>query len=144
MASRVAAVVAGVLSLCVPVGVNAQVTGSVGGASPTARAVSSGLSGDRTDLQRDAFWDTVRRKEVRWTLEVSEVTTGWFSGLKVRGMATPTLQVSCELEDTPAMKSAVQDINKGDHVVCSGKLGRTFVVMFGMATIMIEGVVQRP
>ena len=109
----------------------------------TAREVSIGLSASRTDIQRDAFWETVKGKEVRWLIEVSDVTTGWFSGFKVRGMATPTLQVSCELEDTAALKATVAQINKGDRVVCAGNLGKTFVVLFGVATVLVDGIVQR-
>ena len=46
---------------------------------------------------------------------------GWFGGYKVRGMATPTLQVSCELEDKRPMRSAMSQINKVDRVICAAK-----------------------
>lgn len=144
MARRMAAAaLAGVVSLSVSAAATGQVAGGVGAALPSSREVSSGLSASRTDVQREAFWETMKGKEVRWAIEVSDVTTGWFSGFKVRGMATPTLQVSCELEDTPETRSAVRQINKGDRVICAGKLGNTFVVLFGMGTVMVEGIVQR-
>ena len=111
---------------------------------PSARDVSMGLDTRWTDVQRNAFWQTVRGKDVRWTLQVDEVTTGWFSGFKVRGMASPTLQVSCELEDGPEAKVLVARINKGERVVCAGKLGQSYIVLFGLATVQIDGSIQKP
>src|SRR2546423_1248714 len=67
-------------------------------ADPTISAISAGLSGNRTSVQRDAFWETVKGKEVRWLLKVIEVVPGWISGYYVRGLASPTLSVSCQLE----------------------------------------------
>jgi hypothetical protein len=124
---------------------HAQTTGKASPAQtlPSARDVSLGLDGRRTDVQRDAYWATVKGKEVRWVLQVDEVTTGWFSGFKVRGMVSPTLLVSCEMEDKPATKAIVAGINKGDRVICVGKLGQTFVALFGMATVIVDGAIDR-
>ena len=110
---------------------------------PTAREVSLGLSPSRTDLQRDAYWETIKGQKIRWRIEVTEVTTGWFSGFKVRGRASSTLQVSCELEETPALKATVAQINKGDLVVCEGNLGQTFLVLFGVTSVIVNGTVAQ-
>jgi hypothetical protein len=105
----------------------------------SAQEVSQGLHPDRTDVQRNAFWPSVSGKDVRWSIKVDEVTTGWFSGFKVRGKVTSTMQVSCELEDAPDTKAIIAKINKGDRVFCTGKLKGTFVVLFGLTTVSIAG-----
>ena len=107
--------------------------------TPSIAAVSAGLSGSRTSVQRDAFWETVKGKEVHWVIEVIEVVPGWFSGYYIRGSASPTLAVSCELESTPTTKTIAEKINIGDKVVCSGKLGDPTMVLFGQAAVSVKG-----
>jgi hypothetical protein len=93
------------------------------------------------------YWDDrreseVRRskgKEVHWVIEVIEVVPGWFSGYYIRGSASPTLAVSCELESTPTTKTIAEKISIGDKVVCSGKLGDPTMVLFGQAAVSVKG-----
>jgi hypothetical protein len=120
---------------------HAQMQGKGPASIPTTSiaAVSAGLSGTRTSVQRDAFWETVKGKEVRWVIEVFEVVPGWFSGYYIRGSASPTLAVSCELEGTPMTKTIAEKINIGDKVVCSGKLGDPTMVLFGQAAVSVKG-----
>ena len=105
---------------------------------PSIREVSEGLAASKTDVQRDAFWPSVKGKDVHWVLTVDEVTTGWFSGFKIRGLITPTFQVSCELEGNPEVKNLVGQINKGDKITCDGKLSDTYLLLLGLRTTAID------
>jgi hypothetical protein len=108
-------------------------------AGPTPADVAAGLSSNRTSVQQNAYWTTVKGKDVSWTIQVIEVVPGWLSGYYVRGSASASLAVSCEIDDGgPATKGMVAMINIGDRVACSGKLADPMMTMFGSAAVTIK------
>jgi hypothetical protein len=113
------ALLAGICCIAVTSNVSAQTS-----TGPRPKEVAAGLAANKTSVQQDAFWQSVKGKEVKWVIEVFEVVPGWFSGFYVRGTSvdTSTIAVSCELDGTPSMKTMAESINIGDTVFCAGKL----------------------
>ncbi len=109
-------------------------------AGPSVREVSRGLSASKTEIQREAFWETVKNQNVRWTVKVDDVKKKWFGGYKVQGTAANNLLVICEVDgkDT-ATKTKLSLLSKGDRVICRGQLGSVYVMLFGVATTVVEG-----
>ena len=107
-------------------------------AEPTAREVASGFAANRSTVQQNAFWASVKGKQVRWTIKITDVVPGWLSGYYVRGNALPNLGVSCELDDGPTNKALVQRLNVGDRVVCAGRLDDPTMTLFGVIAVTIK------
>jgi len=110
------------------------------GPQPTAREIRTNLSDQRTEAQREVWWDrNMAGRPIEYVGTVDDVEKGFFSGGSVRMILDGDLSASCDVDDA-GFEIAIT-LNKGQAIQCRGTASSSYVKFFGAHFQINDGVI---